>query len=238
MIVDSLLVREYSGMKRRVLFVLAVIILVGGLFAGGCGPSQPAPTSIAITATPNTVSTYLEILDAAQAAYEKSNFDEALTLAQKAAVLIPDRPTAWNLLEEISVARAGDEYLNKLPPSRYRIDTLNFLTNQVNGTQYFIVDVREVDEYAAGHIDGAVNIPLSELLDNLARLPESKTMPILLYCHTQKRATHALVILRELGYTNVFNLEGGWAAYEEWINNNPMPTPGPTPIPTEEPPSC
>ncbi|RMF40219.1 MAG: hypothetical protein D6755_13645 [Anaerolineae bacterium] len=69
-------------------------------------------------------------------------------------------------------------------------------------------------------------------------MPESKTTPILLYCHTQKRATHALVVLRELGYTNVWNLEGGWAAYQEWTQNNPMPTPGPTATPTEEPPSC
>lgn len=158
--------------------------------------------------------------------------------AQEAAALIPEKPSAWNLLEEIAVAQAGDDYLNKLPQDRYRLNPLNFLANQVNGASYFIVDVREPDEYAAAHIDGAINIPLHEVIDQLAQLPESKTTPILLYCHTQKRATHALVVLRELGYTNVFNLEGGWEAYEEWTNNNPMPTPGPTPIPTEEPPSC
>jgi len=217
--------------------VLVAFCVAGVLFVASCSAGQPVPTAIAITATPD-MKTYLELIESAQAAYEISDFEEAMKLAQQAAVLIPDRPTAWNLLEEISIARAGDTYLNKLPRDRYRIDPLHFLANQVNGTQYFIIDVREPDEYAAGHIDSAINIPLHELLDNLAQLPESKTMPILLYCHTQKRATHALVVLRELGYTNVFNLEGGWEAYEEWVKNNPMPTPGPTPIPTEEPPSC
>ena len=224
-------------MNKNLLFVLATFCITGALFVAGCSAGQQVPTAIATTATPDT-ETYLELIDSAQAAYKKSDFEEAMKLAQQAAVLIPDKPTAWNFLEEISIARAGDTYLNKLPPDRYRIDPLHFLANQVNGTQYFIIDVREPDEYAAGHIDSAINIPLHELLDNLALLPESKTMPILLYCHTQKRATHALVVLRELGYTNVFNLEGGWEAYEEWVKNNPMPTPGPTPIPTDEPPSC
>jgi len=224
-------------MNKNLLFVLATFCIAGVLFVAGCSAGQPVPTAIATTATPDT-ETYLELIDSAQVAYEKSDFDEAMKLAQQAAVLIPDRPTAWKLLEEVSIARAGDTYLNKLPPDRYRIDPLHFLANQVNGTQYLIIDVREPDEYAAGHIDSAINIPLHELLDNLAQLPESKTMPILLYCHTQKRATHALVVLRELGYTNVFNLEGGWEAYEEWVKNNPMPTPGPTPTPADEPPSC
>lgn len=224
-------------MNKNLLFVLATFCIAGVLFVAGCSAGQQVPTAIATTATPDT-ETYLELIDSAQAAYEKSDFEEAMKLTQQAAVLIPDRPTAWNLLEEVSIARAGDTYLNKLPPDRYRIDPLHFLANQVNGTRYIIIDVREPDEYAAGHIDSAINIPLHELLDNMAELPESKTMPILLYCHTQKRATHALVVLRELGYTNVFNLEGGWEAYEEWVKNNPMPTPGPTPTPADEPPSC
>ncbi len=222
-------------MKKNFPVLLAMICLIG---LAGCGAAQPVATSIPVLSPTPNVDAYFALIDSAQTAYENSDFDKALDLIQQAIGLVPDRPTAWNLLDEISIARAGDAYLNKLPDDRYRISPLGFLSNQVNGTQYFIVDVREPDEYAAGHIDGAVNIPLHELLDDMARLPESKTMPVLLYCHTQKRATHALVVLRELGYTNVFNLEGGWAAYEEWINNNPMPTPGPTPIPTEEPPSC
>jgi rhodanese-related sulfurtransferase len=224
-------------MKKSFPVALVTIYFIGMFFGVGCSAGQPVPAAVVTTATPDT-ETYLELIASAQAAYESSDFEKAMRLAQQAAVLIPDKPTAWKLLEEISIARAGDTYLNKLPPDRYRIDSLHFLANQVNGTRYFIIDVREPDEYAAGHIDSAINIPLHELLDNLAQLPESKTMPILLYCHTQKRATHALVVLRELGYTNIFNLEGGWEAYEEWVKNNPMPTPGPTPIPTDEPPSC
>lgn len=71
-------------------------------------------------------------------------------------------------------------------------------------------------------------MPLRELMQHLDDLPTTGT-PILLYCHSQKRATHAVVILRQLGYNQVYNLEGGISAYEDYIANNPLPTPGPTP---------
>ncbi len=225
-------------MMKKSWLILGVVLLASILVAGCGNAAQPQPAMAVATAASDNASDYLALLDSAQEAFSNGNFDEASNFAQQAAALSPDKPSAWKLLDEIAVARAGDKYLNELPPSRYRIDPLHFLANRVNGTTYFIIDVREPEEFAAGHIDGAVNIPLHELLDNPARLPESKTMPILLYCHTQKRATHALVVLRELGYTNVYNLEGGWAAYKDWIDNNPMPTPGPTATPTEEPPSC
>ena len=172
------------------------------------------------------------------AVYQSSQFDEAMNLAKEAIRINPGDETAWSLYQQAAVAAVGDDYLRNLPDHRYRKDTLHFLADQVNGIQYSIIDVREPDEYATDHIESAINIPLHDLLQNLDLLPESKSTPILLYCHTQKRATHALVILRELGYTNVWNLDGGWAAYQEWTAVNPMPTPGPTATPEPEPPSC
>jgi len=229
-------------MKRYSLWVTLIALLIGGALGFEYGNRAAAPAASATqsqnASLPAGKTSYFDLVDAAEPAYADGDFAEALDMAQQAASVDPDRPSAWNLIAQAAVARAGKSYLSDLPASRYRVDPLHFLANQVNGTDYFIIDVREPDEFAAGHIEGAVNMPLHELLSHMNEFPESKTAPILIYCHTQKRATHALVILREIGYTNVWNLEGGWAAYEEWIQHNPMPTPGPTPIPTEEPPSC
>jgi phage shock protein E len=68
-----------------------------------------------------------------------------------------------------------------------------------------LVDVRSPDEYAKGHIDGAVNVWVSELPKRLGEL-EPKDKPIVVYCHTGIRATRAMKILREAGFSQVHNL--------------------------------
>lgn len=225
-------------MKKQIYLLLGLALIVGvGVLSACQTETAVSAPELAATATPDTA-VYQVKLDAAEAAYQSGQYEDALSLAQEAARLNPSSNTAWNLYREAAVAAAGDAYLRNLPDHRYRKDTLHFLADQANGMNYFIIDVREPDEYAADHIENAVNIPLRSLLQDPSLLPESKTTPILLYCHTQKRATHALVVLRELGYSNVWNLDGGWAAYQEWTANNPLPTPGPTATPEAEPPSC
>lgn len=223
-------------MKLKPIFTtLAIVIIL--LILAACGTTNAAPAPQTVTATPDAAA-YMAKVDAAQNAYANNQFDEAITLAREAISINPGNNAAWNLLEDAIIAAAGSDYLKNLPSRRYRIDPLNFVANQVNGTHYFILDVREPDEFEAGHIEGAINIPLRQLGDNISKLPESKTAPIVIYCHTQKRATHALVVLREMGYSNVFNLEGGIVGYQEWMENNPLPTPGPTPTYEPEGPSC
>jgi rhodanese-related sulfurtransferase len=231
-------------MTKRAWYFIAIVVLVlagSGAIAFSQTDSQTRALAQDVntpTATPNSAA-YWDQVRAAEVAYDRGDFATALDLARQAAILNPEPSAAWEVYRQASVAAAADDYLSHLPPSRYRIDTQHFIENQVNGMDYFIIDVREPDEFAAGHIDGAVNIPLRELGHSLDRLPEGKTMPVLVYCHTQKRATHALVVLRELGYSNVSNLIGGWAAYQEWKAANPvLPTPGPTSTPEPEPPSC
>jgi len=76
---------------------------------------------------------------------------------------------------------------------------------------YLLVDVRTPEEFASGHILGAVNIPLSELKGNLstwaARLP--KEVPVILQCRSGVRSSQAAQILLEAGFQNVLNLDGG-----------------------------
>ncbi len=76
---------------------------------------------------------------------------------------------------------------------------------------YFLIDVRTPEEYAAGHLFGAMNIPLSEFQTNLAgwlpRLP--REVPLILYCKGGARSLQAATILVEAGLTNVLNVTGG-----------------------------
>ena len=201
-------------MTKRTFFVVVIVILALGV-TGVIVFDQSSPQTGAVaqdvhtpTPTPDTT-IYWDQVRTAEAAYQRGDFNAALDLARQAVALDPAPSAAWELYKQASVAAAADDYLSHLPASRYRIDTQHFIENQVNGTDYFIIDVREPDEFAAGHIEGAVNIPLRAVGHSIDQLPDGKTTPILVYCHSQKRATHALVVLRELGYANVTNLSGG-----------------------------
>ena len=215
--------------------VLFVGLLLGAFLITGCqSPASQAGPVASLTAnpTPTAENDYWVLVQQAQTAYANADYEEAIDLARQAISLNPEDETAWGIYTQATIAQTGDTYLSDLPDTRYQLPISVFVRDRVNHTRdWLLVDVREPDEYADGHIEGAINIPLRELLKNLDELPNSKTAPILLYCHSQKRATHALVLLHELGYLKVYNLEGGYAAYEDWMSNNPLPTPGPTPTP-------
>ena len=74
-----------------------------------------------------------------------------------------------------------------------------------------VLDVREDDEWAAGHIEGAVHIPLMDVPARMGDLPEGQ---ILVVCKAGGRSAQAVAYLRHQGY-EVVNLAGGmleWAA--------------------------
>lgn len=74
-----------------------------------------------------------------------------------------------------------------------------------------LLDVREPDEWLAGHIKGAQHIPLGELRERLAEVPKDRA--ILAVCRHGNRSEAATRGLRTLGYT-VENLEGGVTAWK------------------------
>lgn len=80
-----------------------------------------------------------------------------------------------------------------------------------------LIDVREADEYAAGHVPGAVLIPRGMLEFRLSNTPamEPRDLKFVLYCKTSGRAALAACALHEMGYLNVRSITGGFDAWVE-----------------------
>lgn len=76
-----------------------------------------------------------------------------------------------------------------------------------------IVDVREPHEYAAGHVPGAVNVPLGQVADWAE--DRSKDEPVLVICQSGRRSLEASSELSSRGFTRVTNIEGGFRAWKE-----------------------
>jgi NADPH-dependent 2,4-dienoyl-CoA reductase/sulfur reductase-like enzyme/rhodanese-related sulfurtransferase len=74
-----------------------------------------------------------------------------------------------------------------------------------------LLDVREVGEYEAGHVEGAINVPLSQLRDRMAELPKDRKLAV--YCQVGQRAYYATRALRLNGY-DAHNLTGGLKTYQ------------------------
>jgi len=68
-----------------------------------------------------------------------------------------------------------------------------------------IIDVREPYEYAQGHVNGALNIPLAELSGSKELNDIAKDTEIVLYCRSGGRAGAGIEALRQLGFTNTVN---------------------------------
>lgn len=83
----------------------------------------------------------------------------------------------------------------------------------------YIIDVREVDEYEAGHIKGAKNIPLSEIRDRLDEIPTDR--PVYLHCRSAQRSYNACLALQHLGFNNIYNVSGGFMgiSFYEYYND-------------------
>lgn len=83
------------------------------------------------------------------------------------------------------------------------------------------VDVRDVEQFDAESIPGAVSIPLEELEQRLGDVVDDKSAQVVAYCNTGKRSALATDLLQNLGYTNVVSLEGGIEAYKQEQPQNP-----------------
>lgn len=87
------------------------------------------------------------------------------------------------------------------------------LVDRFNAEPMQLLDVRTSEEYQQGHIKGAVNISHNVLAEHAAEL--DKERPIVVYCRSGRRAAMAISTLQELGFKQVYHLEGDWLGWQE-----------------------
>jgi rhodanese-related sulfurtransferase len=78
-----------------------------------------------------------------------------------------------------------------------------------------VVDVREPEEFAAGHMTGAKNVPLNQLEEKLTAAVKNKAVPLLLVCATGSRAQRAVAVAKKLGYEQAQAVAGGLKSWKE-----------------------
>ena len=89
-----------------------------------------------------------------------------------------------------------------------RIDQDRAADIMASGEEHIILDVRRPDEFAAGHIPGAVNIPNETIgSEDIAQLPDKEAV-ILVYCRSGNRSKQASAKLAAMGYTNIMEFGG------------------------------
>lgn len=86
---------------------------------------------------------------------------------------------------------------------------------QMKSQGALLVDVREPDEYAAGHAPGSVLIPVGQLNQRLKELDGHQNKPVVLICRSGRRSVAAAEILQKAGFGEVRNVVGGMLAWEK-----------------------
>ena len=85
----------------------------------------------------------------------------------------------------------------------------------LNRSKPLVLDVRDATEFAAGHIQGAKNIPVADLAGRLKEIEKFKDKPVLVHCQKGMRAKTACGILKAQQFTQLNNLQGGLDAWVE-----------------------
>ena len=118
-----------------------------------------------------------------------------------------DRIVGWVDASEVLHAwREAGHVLQTVP----QISVTDVASQRADGTTMTIVDVRGRTEWDAGHIGGAVHVPLGDLRQ---RVNELAAAPLLVHCQSGVRSAVATSLLHRLGRTDAVNIVGGFAAW-------------------------
>jgi rhodanese-related sulfurtransferase len=85
----------------------------------------------------------------------------------------------------------------------------------MNREKGVVIDVCGADEFAQGHVKGAVNVPLDQLESSLEKAVKNKSTPVIMVCAAGARSKRAQAIAQKLGYEKVHSLNGGLKAWKE-----------------------
>jgi rhodanese-related sulfurtransferase len=88
------------------------------------------------------------------------------------------------------------------------------VTQLLNRGKTTVVDVRGLDEFAAGHLRDAKNIPLADLPNRIGELEKSKNRTVVVVCQSGVRSDKAVRQLAKAGFEDVYSLDGGLTAWQ------------------------
>ena len=106
---------------------------------------------------------------------------------------------------------AGAAVVDTQTATSQLISPIEYVTDLDDPASHLLIDVRTPEEFASGHIEGAVNIPVEEMAGRLDEI-HGDTL-IVVYCRSGNRSATAARILTEAGYASVYDLGG----IQDWI---------------------
>jgi hydroxyacylglutathione hydrolase len=109
-------------------------------------------------------------------------------------------------------------YKEALPVTKLSLINVTDLKEMMSEEELFVLDVRSIDEYRGGHIDGSLNLYAGTLNDNYRQVPRDK--PVAVICKTGTRSSFACSVLLRHGFRNLHNVLGGMDAWKH--NGYPM----------------
>jgi len=99
--------------------------------------------------------------------------------------------------------------------SKYDTISPMLTVSKLNTSNPIIIDVREVGEFAKGHISNAINIPVANIEKQLKKIELYKQDEVIIVCQTGMRSTTACTQLTKLDFEHVFLMKGGMQSWEE-----------------------
>jgi rhodanese-related sulfurtransferase len=80
-----------------------------------------------------------------------------------------------------------------------------------------IVDVRDAEELADGYIEGSIHLPMDQIQSKVTEILPNKQKEVVLYCAHGRRSAIAADQMRDMGYTNVKSMEGGYEVFKNTL---------------------
>lgn len=113
------------------------------------------------------------------------------------------------------MTKHNEEFLRQAADAKQRITEVSPAeARQQIAAGALVLDVREQEEFEAGHIEGAMNISRDSLEKRIGEVAPDKQAPIVCHCAGGNRGALATDTLQKMGYTQVINIKGGLKAFE------------------------
>jgi rhodanese-related sulfurtransferase len=111
-------------------------------------------------------------------------------------------------VQTVSVKELAKEYFTEYPSDKHVVSAQDFLSRVDSDEALCVIDLRSAEDYAAGHIKGAVNVPYGvAVADALEQIPTD--VPVLVYCYSGQTASQTIALLRLAG-KDAYNVSGGF----------------------------